>query len=318
MEYCVCMSGNNLFLEQRLTEIDQWLDMLHSQRYVSEHTLEAYQRDLHKLARFLAKEGCQEWAELDQARLTHFIGPLLSTNSLLPISVQRMLSAIRGFYDWLGQQQQLKYNPAKAFKIKRQHRDLPKVMDVDLVNQLLDAPSPDTPHAAKLWMRDKAIMELLYSSGLRVSELSHCLLNDIDLSAALITVTGKGNKTRVLPVGRKAILAIKEWLKIRPDFVKADTANYLFLNERKGRFTERGIQQALAFQAQRVGIPQHLHPHLLRHCFASHLLESSQDLRAVQELLGHASISTTQIYTHLDYQHLAQVYDKAHPRAKKQ
>lgn len=307
-----------MFGEARLAEIDQWLDMLHSQRYVSEHTLEAYARDLHKLARFLDKEGCQQWSELDQKRLTHFIGPLLSTNSLLPISVQRMLSAIRGFYDWLGEQQYIKYNPAKAFKIKRQHRDLPTVMDVDLVNQLLDAPSPNTLHAAKLWIRDKAVMELLYSSGLRVSELSHCLLNDIDLSAALITVTGKGNKTRVLPVGRKAILAIKEWLKIRPDFVKADTPNYLFLNERKSRFTERGIQQALTHQAQRIGIPQHLHPHLLRHCFASHLLESSQDLRAVQELLGHASISTTQIYTHLDYQHLAQVYDKAHPRAKKQ
>ncbi|HNJ86277.1 MAG TPA: tyrosine-type recombinase/integrase, partial [Agitococcus sp.] len=177
--------------------------------------------------------------------------------------------------------------------------------------------APDTPHAAKLWLRDKAIMELLYSSGLRVSELSNCLLTDIDLSSALITVVGKGKKTRVLPVGRKAISAIKDWLKIRSDFIKAETGNYLFLNERGGRFTERGIQQALAYQAQRVGIPQHLHPHLLRHCFASHLLESSQDLRAVQELLGHASISTTQIYTHLDYQHLAQVYDQSHPRAKK-
>lgn len=305
-------------LTQLQQDIDNWLDILSSQRYASDHTLAAYQRDLNKLAQFLTRENCQDWAELDNDRLTRFIGPLLSTNSLLPISVQRMLSAIRGFYDWLVQQHRLSYNPAKAFKIKRQHRELPKVMDVDLVNQLLDAPAPDTPHAAKLWLRDKAIMELLYSSGLRVSELSNCLLTDIDLSSALITVLGKGKKARVLPIGRKAITAIKEWLKIRSDFVKAETGNYLFLNERGGRFTERGIQQALAYQAQRVGIPQHLHPHLLRHCFASHLLESSQDLRAVQELLGHASISTTQIYTHLDYQHLAQVYDNSHPRAKKQ
>ncbi|HQV22088.1 MAG TPA: tyrosine recombinase XerC [Agitococcus sp.] len=311
------MSGNKVFLTQAQHDIEQWLEMLNSQRYLSEHTLLAYQQDLLKLATFLAKANCQSWNELNRKLLNEFVGPLLATNSLLPISVQRMLSAIRSFYDYLATQQAVNHNPAKAFTVKRQARNLPKVMDVDLVNQLLDAQAPDTPHAAKLWIRDKAVMELLYSSGLRVSELSHCLLNDIDLSSALITVTGKGNKTRVLPVGKKAILAIKEWLKIRPDFVKADTPNYLFLNERKGRFTERGIQQALAHQAQRVGIPQHLHPHLLRHCFASHLLESSQDLRAVQELLGHASISTTQIYTHLDYQHLAQVYDKAHPRAKK-
>jgi integrase/recombinase XerC len=312
------MSGNNLTTSALFTaDVDAWLDIQHSQRYVSEHTLAAYRSDLSKLVNFMVKQGCEEWAELDQARLTAFIGPLLSTNSLLPTSVQRMLSAIRGFYDWLGQQAKVSYNPARAFKIKRQPRELPNVMDVDIVNALLDAPPPETAHAAKLWTRDKAIMELLYSSGLRVSELSNCQLSDLDLSAGLITVVGKGRKTRVLPIGRKAIIAIREWLTIRSDFLKADTANWLFLSERSSRFTERGIQLALESQARRIGIAQHLHPHLLRHCFASHLLESSQDLRAVQELLGHASISTTQIYTHLDYQHLAQVYDKAHPRAKK-
>jgi integrase/recombinase XerC len=143
-------------------------------------------------------------------------------------------------------------------------------------------------------------------------------LTDIDLSGGLITVTGKGNKTRVLPIGRKAIIAIRDWLRIRSDFLKIDTGNWLFLSERGGRFNERAIQFAIEAQAKRIGIAQHLHPHLLRHCFASHLLESSQDLRAVQELLGHASISTTQIYTHLDYQHLANVYEQAHPRAKKE
>ena len=229
-----------------------------------------------------------------------------------------MLSAMRGFYDWLGQQGKVSYNPARAFKIKRQTRELPHVMDVDVVNALLDAPPPEGEHAIKLWIRDKAVMELFYSSGLRVSELSNTHLTDIDLNGGLITVTGKGRKTRVLPVGRKASLAIREWLRIRSDFIKADSSDWIFLSERGGRFTERAIQYALEAQARRIGIAQHLHPHLLRHCFASHLLESSQDLRAVQELLGHASISTTQIYTHLDYQHLANVYEKAHPRAKKE
>ena len=225
---------------------------------------------------------------------------------------------MRGFYDWLGQQGKVSYNPARAFKIKRQTRELPHVMDVDVVNALLDAPPPEGEHAIKLWIRDKAVMELFYSSGLRVSELSNTHLTDIDLNGGLITVTGKGRKTRVLPVGRKASLAIREWLRIRSDFIKADSSDWIFLSERGGRFTERAIQYALEAQARRIGIAQHLHPHLLRHCFASHLLESSQDLRAVQELLGHASISTTQIYTHLDYQHLANVYEKAHPRAKKE
>lgn len=306
-----------MFLAQATNDIQQWLEVLRSQRYMSEHTLMAYERDVLKLAHFLKAQHCQSWNDLNHDRLNSFVEPLLSSQALLAVSVQRLLSAIRSFYEWLATQYALNNNAVRVFSVKRQPRELPQVMDVDLVNQLLDAPPPNTPHAAKLWIRDKAIMELLYSSGLRVSELSHCLLKEIDLSAALITVVGKGKKTRVLPVGRKAVLAIKEWLKIRPDFSNADSPDYLFLNERRGRFTERGIQQALAYQARRVGIPQHLHPHLLRHCFASHLLESSQDLRAVQELLGHANISTTQIYTHLDYQHLAKVYDAAHPRAKK-
>ena len=263
-----------------LDDLEAWLGILQSQRYVSEHTLAAYRRDLSKLANFLVSQGCEEWAEVDQDRLTAFIGPLLSTNSLLPTSIQRMLSAMRGFYDWLGQQGKVSYNPARAFKIKRQTRELPHVMDVDVVNALLDAPPPEGEHAIKLWIRDKAVMELFYSSGLRVSELSNTHLTDIDLNGGLITVTGKGRKTRVLPIGRKASLAIREWLRIRSDFIKADSSDWIFLSERGGRFTERAIQYALEAQARRIGIAQHLHPHLLRHCFASHLLESSQDLRA--------------------------------------
>ena len=224
------MSGNHhaSSLDILLDDLEAWLGILQSQRYVSEHTLAAYRRDLSKLANFLVSQGCEEWAEVDQDRLTAFIGPLLSTNSLLPTSIQRMLSAMRGFYDWLGQQGKVSYNPARAFKIKRQTRELPHVMDVDVVNALLDAPPPEGEHAIKLWIRDKAVMELFYSSGLRVSELSNTHLTDIDLNGGLITVTGKGRKTRVLPIGRKASLAIREWLRIRSDLSKPIVATGFF------------------------------------------------------------------------------------------
>lgn len=298
-------------------DLDGWLSVLFSQRYASDHTLKAYRRDVGKLARFLADDGCEDWAELDQDRLTRFIGPLLSSNALLPTSVQRLLSSIRGFYDWLLAQGRVSINPAKHFQLKRPARELPSVMDTDLISALLDQPDPHDPAEQRRWIRDKAVIELLYSSGLRVSELCSARLDTIDLSDGLITVIGKGRKTRVVPVGRQAREAIRDWLMIRNNLLKPDSGDWLFLSDRGNRYNERAVQRALIHQAMRAGIPQHLHPHLLRHCFASHLLESSQDLRAVQELLGHASISTTQIYTHLDFAHLATVYEKAHPRAKK-
>ncbi len=299
------------------SDLDGWLSVLYSQRYASDHTLKAYRRDVGKLARFLADDGCEDWAELDQDRLTRFIGPLLSSNALLPTSVQRLLSSIRGFYDWLMAQGRVSINPAKHFQLKHPVRELPSVMDTDLISALLDQPDPQDPAEQRRWIRDKAVIELLYSSGLRVSELCTARLDTIDLSAGLITVVGKGRKTRVVPVGRQAREAIRDWLMIRRNVLKPDSGDWLFLSDRGNRYNERAVQRALIHQAMRAGIPQHLHPHLLRHCFASHLLESSQDLRAVQELLGHASISTTQIYTHLDFAHLATVYEKAHPRAKK-
>jgi len=167
-----------------------------------------------------------------------------------------------------------------------------------------------------MWRRDKAILELFYSSGLRLAELAQLKLMDLDLSGGLITVLGKGRKTRVLPVGKLARTAITDWLSIRPQFVRAPSESWLFLNQRGTRLSERSIQMRLVHQAERIGLDRRLYPHLLRHSFASHLLESSHDLRAVQELLGHSDIRATQIYTHLDFQHLATVYDQAHPRAK--
>lgn len=300
-------------------ERGQYLDYLTSQRHVSPHTRAAYDRDLKKLEDFLLTQGAEEWAELDRSRLEDFVGGCRHPDdgNLEVRSVQRLLSSVRGFYDWLGRQGKVAHNPAKSFALKNNKRPLPRLLDVDLITTLLDAPAPADDDQKALWIRDRAIMELFYSSGLRLSELAYARLGSLDRGARLITVLGKGRKERILPIGSKADAALSEWLALRPQFVNAESGGWLFLSQRGTRLSERSIQLRLAHQAKRLGLPQHLHPHMLRHSFASHLLESSHDLRAVQELLGHANIGTTQIYTHLDYQHLASVYDQAHPRASK-
>jgi integrase/recombinase XerC len=304
-------------------EREAFLAYLASQRHASPHTQSAYNHDLKKLEAFLLADGVEDWAELDRFRLEDFVGQCRtedknSNKEALEIrSVQRLLSSVRSFYTWLGKHDKVRHNPAKSYTLKSRKRELPHLLDVDMVGKLLDAAPPEDADAARLWLRDRAIMELFYSSGLRLSELAYAKLGDIDRSAQLITVLGKGRKTRVLPIGSKADAALRDWLALRPQFVGGDSADWLFLGQRGSRLSERSIQLRLAHQARRVGLPQHLHPHMLRHSFASHMLESSHDLRAVQELLGHANIGTTQIYTHLDFQHLASVYDQAHPRASK-
>jgi integrase/recombinase XerC len=306
-------------------ERETWMVWLASQRHASPHTCTAYDHDLRKLEAFLLAQGVQEWAELDRFRLEDFVGYCRSAEGgeLEIRSVQRLLSTIRSFYTWLGKHDKVAHNPARAFTLKSRKRDLPNLLDVDMISSLLDGAAPEEPAAAQLWVRDRAIMELFYSSGLRLSELAYARLGSIDLGARLITVLGKGRKTRVLPIGSKADAALRTWLKLRPQFSDQNTlagtaaADWLFLGQRGTRLSERSIQLRLAHHAVRLGLPQHLHPHMLRHSFASHMLESSHDLRAVQELLGHANISTTQIYTHLDFQQLAAVYDQAHPRAGK-
>lgn len=301
---------------------EAFLAALASQRQASPHTLAAYDHDLKKLEAFLGAQGLEEWAELDRFRLEDFIGSCRTKSEDRPKpleirSTQRLLSSIRSFYTWLGKEGRVGHNPAKSYTLKSRKRELPRLLDVDMIGTLLDAAAPDDAAGKKLWLRDRAILELFYSSGLRLSELAYSRLGDIDRGARLITVVGKGRKTRVLPIGSKADGALQAWLAARADFAGNDSADWLFLSQRGTRLTERSIQLRLAHQAKRAGLPQHLHPHMLRHSFASHLLESSHDLRAVQELLGHANIGTTQIYTHLDFQHLATVYDQAHPRAGK-
>lgn len=296
--------------------IEEFLAVLSSQRGLSANTVLAYRRDLLKVAAFIADSGLHEWRSLDQYLLEEFLARC-HERQLDIRSQQRLLSGLRGFYDWLAGRGEAAFNPARGLRLKTHKRELPRVLDVDLVQQLLDAPAPEDEPEKSLWRRDRAMMELFYSSGLRLSEVSNAVLSALDLASGHITVTGKGNKMRRVPVGRKANAALRDWLLLREQWCNEKSGDVIFITPKGTRFTERAIQLRLAHQARRAGLPQHVHPHMLRHSFASHLLESSQDLRAVQELLGHADISTTQIYTHLDYQHLASVYDKAHPRSRK-
>lgn len=225
-------------------------------------------------------------------------------------SIQRMLSSVRSFYRYLNREGHTDVNPANGIKPPKSSRRLPKAPDVDQTQQLLDHTDDDP-----LVIRDIAMFELLYAAGLRLSELTQLDLQDIDLNAQQVRTTGKGNKTRLLPIGQQCIHALKRWLGVRSEFCQ-DNEAAVFVSKRGQRISQRSVQMRLKQWAQQFA-DQHIHPHMLRHAFASHLLESSGNLRAVQELLGHSSIGTTQIYTHLDFQHLAEVYDAAHPRAKK-
>ena len=297
--------------------VHRWLNVLSAQR-LSLHTLQAYFAALSHFSKFLLAQK-STWTRCDRRKLGQYIAQRLDTDALASASVQLELSAIRHFYEWLIEEGLARSNPTTGFQLKRDPRPLPTIADIDLLSQLLDQPMPDTPEQARLWVRDKAMFELLYSSGLRVGELTALDVSDLDIasdhSQAQVRVTGKGNKTRILPVGRKAIAAILAYLPHRNLWEEqGDTA--LFISEKLGtRLSTRAVQQRLKIAAARAGIVQNLYPHLLRHCFASHMLSGSGDLRAVQELLGHSDISTTQIYTHVDFAKLTQVYDKAHPRA---
>lgn len=296
-------------------DIDAFLRYLSSQRLASTHTIKAYSRDLQALADFLSTQGIAQWRDFNRPLLEAWIGECRDRD-LSTRSIARQLSAVRRFYDHLSRTEDVGEHPARGYQLKQQRVALPQVLDVDHIQQLLDAPAPHDEKALRLWHRDKALLELFYSSGLRLAELAQLTLSDIDLRAGLVTVLGKGRKVRVLPVGKLARAAIVTWLGTRPEFVREGGNNALFLSQRGDRLSERSIQARLVHQAARVGLDRKLYPHLLRHSFASHLLESSHDLRAVQELLGHSDIRATQIYTHLDFQHLAAVYDQAHPRAK--
>ena len=288
---------------------DAFLAWLRIEKRYSPHTLQGYCRDLRAAAAWMRVEQIPDWNRLTARRVRDFAA-FCHREGLSGRSIQRRLSALRSFYAWLMRDGRATTNPAIGVRAPKSPRKLPDPLSVDQLAGLLDT-SSDEP----LLTRDLAMMELFYSSGLRLAELAALNLDDLPDTDEPLEVVGKGGKTRLLPVGRKARQAIERWLERRPGLVASDEPA-LFVSRRGGRLSRRAIQQRLAASAARLGLDAHLHPHQLRHSFATHVLESSGDLRAVQELLGHADISTTQIYTHVDFQHLARVYDRAHPRAK--
>ncbi len=293
------------------TDVAAFLAYLTNIRRYSPHTVAGYRRDLALLCDFCHTAQLHSWQQVHQAHI-RALAAQSHRRGLKGKSIQRLLSAIRSFFQFQVKQHRCEHNPAHGVTAPRIPRQLPVTMDTDQLDQLLSAPAVDW-----IEIRDKAMVELFYSSGLRLSELTGLDLADLDLREGLVTVTGKGNKTRTVPVGRQAIDALKAWLAVRCDQLGDPLDTALFISTRGRRVKPRSVQARLQKMAVDQSLGRRLHPHMLRHSFASHVLESSSDLRAVQEMLGHANIATTQVYTHLDFQHLAKVYDDAHPRAQR-
>jgi integrase/recombinase XerC len=304
----------------------EWLDRfrryLGTERRLSAHTDVSYARDLKALVAFCDRLSLADWSALDTQHIRTFAAHS-HAGGLSPRSVQRRLSAIRSFYEFLLREAPLEaarggpraarvtVNPALEVRAPKAPRRLPHTLDADQMARLLEIPA-----GAGLIARDRALMELLYSSGLRLAELVGLDVIDLDLKDRTVQVLGKGRKARIVPVGRHALAALRSWLKERAALAAAaETA--LFVGRGGRRLGPRAIQARVGYWARRQGLGVHVHPHLFRHSFASHLLESGGELRGVQELLGHSDISTTQIYTHLDFQHLARIYDATHPRARR-
>jgi len=289
-----------------VADIEDYLAHLQVERRMSAHTLDAYRRDLVSLAQWAQHEGV-EVSALHGEQVRGFVAAE-HRRGLSPKSLQRRLSACRSFYAWLVKQGRIAASPAASIRSPKAPRKLPQVLDPDEAKALVEVPT-DAP----LGLRDRALLELFYSSGLRLSELCALRWRDLDLGDALVNVLGKGNKQRSVPLGSHARAALAEWRAS----TGATNDAHVFPGRGGGPITPRAVQLRMRHLAQQQGLFKRVHPHLLRHSFASHILESSGDLRGVQELLGHADIATTQIYTHLDYQHLAKVYDAAHPRARR-
>ncbi|QJD90837.1 tyrosine recombinase XerC [Duganella dendranthematis] len=304
--------------DSKLAWIDAYIAQLKGVRQLSPHTCAAYARDLQAL---VTLTGDTSWPQLDHHAVRRLTAKL-HAQELDPRSIARKLSSWRGFFNWLGEQIPLAANPVQGVRAPKRARTLPRALSVDDAVQLVAPGRPAAGNGAEpADLCNRAMFELLYSSGLRVSELAGLDLTPhkdslgwVDLDNREVLVTGKGNKRRTVPVGSAALAALQAWLAVRP--VPVDGSDALFLSTRGSRVSPRVIQQRLQTHGVANGAPVHVHPHMLRHSFASHVLQSSGDLRAVQEMLGHASISSTQVYTALDFQHLAEVYDKAHPRAK--
>jgi integrase/recombinase XerC len=287
--------------------VEGFLAHLANERRLSPHTLAGYGRDLRALTELA---GASPVDGLQPHDLRRFVGQLHS-RGLDGRSLARALSAWRGFYRYLARDHGLTKDPCAGLRAPKAKKALPEALSPDEAARLMDLPGDDD-----LAVRDRAIFELFYSSGLRLAELAGLAPNDLDFEDATVRVTGKGSKTRVVPVGAQARAALRAWLAARAPVVRPGE-RALFVTRAGTRLSPRAIQARVRYWGLRLGLPANVHPHVLRHSFASHVLQSSGDLRAVQEMLGHASISTTQVYTHLDFQYLAKVYDQAHPRAKR-
>ena len=287
-----------------------FFQFLQSEKQFSPHTLDSYRRDINRFLRFLNDQSVSRWDDIDEQHIRLFVSQV-HRQGLGGKSIQRLLSALRRLFRYLLVNHRIRSNPASQVRAPKSSRKLPEVMQPQQIDQLLNTDS-DQP----LVVRDHALLELLYACGLRRSELISLNLRDIDWASHCLRVTGKGRKERLCPFGRQAETILKKWLKCRDLLVK-DGEQAVFVNNRGGRLSASAIRTRIRKLCEEKGIDQRVYPHLMRHSFASHLLQSSGDLRAVQELLGHAHLKTTQIYTHLDFQQLAETYDAAHPRAQK-
>ncbi|HDL5700318.1 TPA: tyrosine recombinase XerC [Mannheimia haemolytica] len=297
-------TSNSLFQQTQ-----PYWDFLRIEKQVSPHTLSNYQRQLAAVSELFSQAGIARWEEVESSSVRWMLSQS-HKQGLSAKSIGLRLVALRQWFVYLIKIGRMTANPTLGVKSPKVGKHLPKNIDAEQVGQLLAIES-DEPSD----IRDIAMMELMYSSGLRLSELQGLDLGDMDLSAQEVRVQGKGSKERIVPIGSQALKALNRWLEMRLQFKPQDNA--VFLNKRGGRLSHRSIQLVMKKWGERQGLESHLHPHKLRHSFATHMLEASGDLRAVQELLGHSSLSTTQIYTHLDFQHLAKIYDSAHPRARR-
>ena len=312
------MTKSVLLPESLASWRDDYLRHLKDQRNYAEHTISNYRRHIDNAGSFFHSKKTLQWSSVSPNLVKSFVHQCRK-QELKPRSIALALSSLRSFYKYLLANGGATSNPVATIKAPKFDKPLPKNLDVDQMSQLLEI-APENDQNSDLAVRDRAMMELMYSSGLRLDELVNCDIENVDLINNEIQVIGKGSKERILPIGRAAIEAIEAWLPIRQSYVSTELGGQyegpLFLSKRKQRISHRQVRTRMKEWGAKQHIDSHIHPHKLRHSFASHMLESSQDLRAVQELLGHANLSTTQVYTHLDFQHLAKVYDAAHPRAK--
>ncbi|SHF45691.1 tyrosine recombinase XerC [Vibrio gazogenes] len=305
------MNSESLRLPDELQQpLQRFYEYLRSEKGLSLYTRQNYQQQLTQMAAYLADNGVTRWPQLDSAWVRQLAAKGMR-DGIKASSLATRLSALRSFLDFLVLRGDLTANPAKGVSAPKKKRPLPKNLDVDEVAQLLEV-NEDDPLA----IRDRAMMELMYGAGLRLAEMVSVNLKDIHLGLGELRVIGKGNKERKVPFSGQAVTWVKKWMAVRGQLAHADEPA-LFVSNRGGRISHRNVQKRMSEWGMKQSVASHISPHKLRHSFATHILESSHNLRAVQELLGHENISTTQIYTHLDFQHLAQAYDQAHPRAKK-